>query len=172
VVLPEFIISAIASCVNTGLPDPGCLWLLLVAPRSLHLAAHHRPIIAFCNAVLHAEGTADLKHHILLLQSRYFTHCRYCSCCCCCCCNACRTYLENLCLAKTVDGVNVANFYAWSWMDNFEWRDGALRNNSSNVVCCACQSSLAWLIRTCEALDMSRTSSYCCRWCYQANTKL
>ncbi|KAF6266054.1 putative beta-glucosidase [Scenedesmus sp. NREL 46B-D3] len=35
-----------------------------------------------------------------------------------------KTYLENLCLAKSVDGVNVGNYYAWSWLDNFEWRDG------------------------------------------------
>ncbi len=36
----------------------------------------------------------------------------------------CRTYLDELCKAKTDDGVNVTHYYAWSLLDNFEWRDG------------------------------------------------
>lgn len=35
-----------------------------------------------------------------------------------------RTYLANLCLAKSVDGVKVTNYFAWSIFDNFEWASG------------------------------------------------
>lgn len=38
-----------------------------------------------------------------------------------------KTYLDNLCLAKTVDGVKVTTYFAWSLLDNFEWRDGFSR---------------------------------------------
>ena len=31
-----------------------------------------------------------------------------------------RTYLDSMCLAKTVDGVKVTHYYAWSIFDNFE----------------------------------------------------
>lgn len=34
-----------------------------------------------------------------------------------------RQYIKNLCQAVS-EGVNVSHYYAWSFMDNFEWRDG------------------------------------------------
>jgi len=33
-------------------------------------------------------------------------------------------YLNNLCLAKSEDGVKVTHYFAWAFMDNFEWVDG------------------------------------------------
>lgn len=35
-----------------------------------------------------------------------------------------RTYLDNMCKAVSVDGVKVSKYFAWSLLDNFEWRDG------------------------------------------------
>lgn len=35
-----------------------------------------------------------------------------------------RAYLNELCKAKTVDKVNVTTYFAWSLLDNFEWREG------------------------------------------------
>lgn len=33
-------------------------------------------------------------------------------------------YITNLKYAATLDGVKVIGYFAWSFMDNFEWQDG------------------------------------------------
>jgi len=39
-------------------------------------------------------------------------------------CNYYREYIGNISLAVSEDGVDVAGYFAWSLMDNFEWADG------------------------------------------------
>lgn len=35
-----------------------------------------------------------------------------------------KNYIQNLISSVTEDGVNVKAYFAWSFMDNFEWADG------------------------------------------------
>lgn len=36
----------------------------------------------------------------------------------------CSTYLDHMCKAITEDNVKISKYFAWSLLDNFEWRDG------------------------------------------------
>eukprot|EP00878_Enallax_costatus_P035906 GHUV01040156.1.p1 GENE.GHUV01040156.1~~GHUV01040156.1.p1 ORF type:complete len:124 (+),score=39.65 GHUV01040156.1:291-662(+) len=44
-----------------------------------------------------------------------------------------RGYLENLCKAIS-EGVQVKTYFAWSFMDNFEWREGYSQRFGINYV--------------------------------------
>jgi beta-glucosidase/6-phospho-beta-glucosidase/beta-galactosidase len=41
-----------------------------------------------------------------------------------CCCSLCRQHLDSACRSVLKDNVNLAAYFAWSFLDSFEWTEG------------------------------------------------
>lgn len=73
----------------------------------------------------------------------------------------CSTYLDHMCKAITVDNVKVSKYFAWSLMDNFEWRDGFSKRFGENM-CTLTAAHHSTANNTCAFEHLHTNSIPCC----------